>query len=220
MKRKSLILLFLLSLVMISTAIYAEEPSTPDDTSVIPSTESETIIEPDFRNAYWGMTQEEVMQTETEKPSSINENELIYKLTLVGIKAEAHFLFTNNKLTSTYYVSKAQKVPGLNTSIFDLYYRNYETWKNALLSKYGASVEDLEIWKKESAKHKNISIGEQVMNWNLTLITKWVLDRTVIKYVWDRIGVGVNSGFPVINYYDKNSYVDDTIKNKEKLKDF
>jgi hypothetical protein len=221
MKKMGMILLILLSLAIVSIVIHAEEAPTPNITPVVTPAQSETTGEPDFRKAYWGMTKEEVMQTETDKPSSIKDNELVYKVTLAGLKAEAHFLFTNNKLTSTNYASRSMRMGGLVTSIYDQYYKDYETWKDALKVKYGTPVEDREIWKKESAKHMNISIGEQIMKWNLTLISKWVLDRTIIMYVWDRKGVGVNDGYPVINYYDKNTYVDDTTKkNDSKLEDF
>jgi hypothetical protein len=200
MKKLSLILLILLSLSFISIIIHAEEVSSNNENQVTDSTQG--TVEPDFRKTNWGMTKEEVKPTESGELSKESENELIYKATLLDIKAEVHYIFKDKKLITAYYM----KSPLISQGTWEQIYNDYDAWKNALIKKYGKPVDDREIWKKPAAKFQNLNPAQQVGNCNLTLVTEWLTDKTVIQYVWDRKNTFDTKSFPTIYYYDKQNY--------------
>lgn len=103
----------------------------------------------DFRNARWGMTREEVKNTESLKIQFENEQILGYEDVVAGMKSGIAYIFTNNKLTRAKYI-----FAGHHTNNND-YILDYKKLKSLLEKKYGPPREDKTIWKKQDSYYKD-----------------------------------------------------------------
>ena len=93
----------------------------------------------DFRNTSWGMNKEQVKAAEKGAIEEEIEDCLVYKGKIGNYNCYIHYFFTVNKLYRAMY-----QIIGNN------YLDDYNKFKHLIAEKYGATVEDGVVWKKDS----------------------------------------------------------------------
>ena len=107
--------------------------------------------EPDFRKAYWGMTQDEIIALEG-KPETQMDHFISYDVDLFGIDVYCRFDFTDGKFTSASYTPHIQS---------DLTKEElYEIFDQELERRYGPGENfyDKEAGKMKVRFHNNTKI--------------------------------------------------------------
>jgi hypothetical protein len=84
-----------------------------------------------FRKTLWGMTKESVKISEKKEPALDQEATLAYQDTLIGLNMGVYYYFVNNKLVRSGY-GIIEKHSNRN-----LYIKDYDKIKEALIEKYG-----------------------------------------------------------------------------------
>lgn len=158
---------------------------------------SDTYVEgkPDFRKAYWGMSQEAVKSLETSTPIGEQKDQLIYDgLEAAGMSARCVYLFSEDKLYQGIYFFYEEH------DDYNIYIDDYNNCKTALNSVYGNPVADKIYWIDESLKNDTKSYGRAISRGQLEYISMWQTETTEIMMV---LSGGDDSIFQVINYRDK-----------------
>jgi hypothetical protein len=114
----------------------------------------------DFRKTTWGMTQEQVMAAEADRPSEVRrENgEVVLKYEsgngaeLVG---RLIYIFADGKLVRAKYVSNAEH-SNLNDFIVD--FRSVEP---ILMEKYGKPVDERAVWENDAFQQERLPYLDQ-----------------------------------------------------------
>ena len=153
MKRK--ILFLMLFTLFIVTEVYAEDY--------------------DFRKTNWGMSQKEVLASETSKPIGQNAEMIIYKCKILNKDVLAAYCFIQNKLCKAVYMLKNKHS---NTNRF---IKDYQDFKKTLTNKYGKPIEDETRWEKEFFKDEPSLRGMAVSMGHLTYYCTWETDSTEIS---------------------------------------
>lgn len=99
-----------------------------------------------FRNTSWGMTKDEVKNSETAKFLDEDDTSLIYTGKVAGLNTSIFYKFINNKLVSGMYMIE-EKHSNKNSYIDD-----YQNIKKILLDKYGKPSIDDTDWKNDLFK--------------------------------------------------------------------
>ncbi|MEA3515499.1 MAG: hypothetical protein U9R34_08530 [Nanoarchaeota archaeon] len=161
--------------------------------ALISFTVSETYAD-DFRKTKWGMSQNEVLASETLKPSEQTPEMIIYQNRVINKKVLIGYRFIQDKLYSAGYVLQEEH------SHSHHFILDYKDFKNALTSKYGKPESDKEIWrseyyKKTDALHKGwaISVG------NLSYLSQWKTENTEICLILHGDNMKVNCGMTYIS---------------------
>jgi len=128
----------------------------------------------DFRNAKWGMTLNQVKQTEPEKPVKETSELLAYKTNISNFETFAIYIFVGDKLTRAKY-ALLETHSNKNDYITD-----YNTLKSLLNKKYGNSIEDVTRWKNDLYKENYSDWGFAVSLGHLLYYSSWKTDRTEI----------------------------------------
>lgn len=98
--------------------------------------------EPDFRNASWGMTQEQVKETESSPPTEELPNVITYVSEFEGMPAVIGYLFDDGKLTRAGYVmTESYDEPGM-------YVNDFNKLRDLHTTKYGTPAYDTLNWKE------------------------------------------------------------------------
>lgn len=134
MVRKLLIFVFAISLLVQSRAGWGNEYN--------------------FRLTSWGMSQEEVINSE-EKIDPVEKTEHIikYKTQILGRNVELFYIFAQNKLIGSSYRLDENY---LNTQRF---IRTYNKFKQALVKKYGQPDRETTNWNNETFKNDRKKLG-------------------------------------------------------------
>lgn len=136
---------------------------------VIESTTQE-VVNPDIRNANWGMSKEEVKLSETEGILFTEADDMLaYDGVIVsGLKSALGYLFNlNNELFGVNYVITE---PHSNKTAF---IADYNTLKEKLTTKYGPPDEDEEIWKDDLWMDKPEDWGLAIVTGDLMYYCTW-----------------------------------------------
>jgi hypothetical protein len=127
----------------------------------------------DVRNVRWGMSKQEVMNTESKlgKPEYQTEINLGYRSTVLNKDASILYEFRNNKLFSLYYEFKIK-----HTNKND-YIDDYNDVKTALIEKYGRPSEDKIVWKNDLYRDDVQHFGMAVSLGHLVYKANWQVNN-------------------------------------------
>lgn len=135
----------------------------------------------DFRQARWGMSQDEVKSTEKSSPTDERPEVITYREDYDGIPALIGYVFEGGKLVSGGYVfMERHEEPGD-------YIRDYESLKKSLVEEYGKPIVDRVDWKEGEVPEEDPAMfGEAVCSGRLRYLSLWETDTTLLKLTLDR----------------------------------
>ena len=159
MKKKIIVVLICIMAFSVTACGGAKqnEPSTTSEASA--ETTEESVAEPtvetdsakeqdtnkDFRNATWGMTIDEVIESEGKAPELQDEETVAYSSIDVGtIKASLFYTFEAGKLIEGSYILEDSHTNALN------YIDDYNSMKELYIEKYGSPKSDDEKWSDDT----------------------------------------------------------------------
>lgn len=129
-----------------------------------------------FRNTHWGMSREEVKNSEDLELVREQEDVLMYQTNLSGFKAFIGYIFTNNKLTRAKYLI-TETHSNENDHISD-----YNDLNDLLEKKYGEPIEKDKHWKDDLYKDDYSDWGFAVSLGHLAYFTKWETESSYIVH--------------------------------------
>lgn len=135
---------------------------------------------PDFRNARWGMTMEEVMAAETEVVLSVvtGYSTLAGDCVVAGHPVSVFYEFTDSQLSEAFYAFLDEHIND------NLYIDDFEDLKGLLTLKYGPPVVDTAVWKRNLYRNDPDQWGFAVLCGDLKLRAEWDAPRTrVVLYL-------------------------------------
>lgn len=132
---------------------------------------------PDFRKAFWGMSQADVKKLESEKIEGESNDGLMYNDRVFGINCIVGYLFIKDKLYKGVYDFSAPLNAHSNSSD---YLNDFETIKSKLNEKYGIPKKDKTIWKDELYKDKPSDWGTAVSAGQLVRFCEWGKPGSII----------------------------------------
>lgn len=128
----------------------------------------------DFRKARWGMSQEEVIRSESGKPVGRTSEVLKYKSSLDNKDCSIFYKFQNNRLMTGLYA-------------FDIWHTNqnnyildYGRLKELLIKKYGTPLDDEVIWSNDLFKNDHQLYGMAVAMGHLAFVARWETPTTEV----------------------------------------
>lgn len=135
----------------------------------------------DFRQARWGMSQEEVKASEKTSPADERPEVITYWGDFEGMRVLIGYVFENDKLVNGGYMF-AQRHHEFNN-----YIQDYKNLKNYLISKYGRPFADEAIWSVgEDPEEDTKKFAQAVCSGRLRYITVWETSNTLIKLTLER----------------------------------
>jgi hypothetical protein len=166
-------------------------PACPEQTAESPT--------PDFRNAFWGMTQEQVKSTESVTPAEIRQigEEVVVKYDAPledGVPRRLIYIFAKDKLVRAKYIFD-QEHEELNDFILD-----FRTAEPPLREKYGKPASEHAVWENDAFQLERLPYLDQdralasdilpsdqyaglsVSLGYLRLFSQWVTPRTRIVH--------------------------------------
>lgn len=141
-------------------------------------TSSESIAEDfTFRNTKWGMSIDEVKQSEKLKVAQ-EDNELLgYKTRVIDKDVLLAYIFVNTKLVRAKYVL-AERHTNSNDYLID-----YNDFNSILTKKYGEPEEDKTIWRNDLYQDDPSEYGTAVSVGHLLKYAKWQTLSTSITSI-------------------------------------
>jgi hypothetical protein len=142
-----------------------------------PEIDNDAVEKYDFRKAKWGMSREEVQETEETEPILENENTIDYSIILSGMQAQVGYTFKDDELIRAgfFFFSK------LKTK--NDYIEKYNSLKEELIKVNGKPVLDTEKQKDTFQRIDPDNKGEAVCNGDMLYATQWDLPATDIQLV-------------------------------------
>lgn len=137
---------------------------------------SSLIYGQDFRKTTWGMTKNQVKQTETSEIIKETNEAILYSVKLAGYESFVGYIFVDNKLTRAKYLI-IEKHSNKNDYIVD-----YSSIKNLLEKKYGIPKEHEKIWKNDLYKDDYSQWGFAISLGHLMYYSIWETDKTDIIF--------------------------------------
>ncbi len=135
-----------------------------------PSVEEEKT--PDFRNVYWGMSREEVAESQDLEAEVILDDTLYYEVEENGEKVLVFFYFKENKLVRGECIIEmgdkewSIRVPEMTES--------YAKFRDQLIGTYGAPLaEDYRVWEDKDPAYINDSDMTNLYHGRLRYLTEW-----------------------------------------------
>lgn len=142
-----------------------------------PEIDNDAVEKYDFRKAKWGMSRQEVKESEETEPILENENTIDYSTILLGMQAQVGYTFKDDELIRAgfFFFSK------LKTK--NDYIEKYHSLKEELTKVNGKPVLDTEKQKDPSQTIDSDNKGEAVCNGDMLYATQWDLPATDIQLV-------------------------------------
>ena len=159
-----------------------------------------------FRNTKWGMSIDEVKQSEKAEQYLQRENVLGYKDQLLDLDVSCNYLFVDNQLFRASYVINEKH------SNDNLYIDDYNKLKKALNKKYKTAVADKSLWKNDLYKDDRSQWGFAISLGHLTYFIYWETKDTDIILVLK----GDNYKIDLILQYNSKELKDLGAKQEEK----
>lgn len=130
---------------------------------------------PDFRNARWGMTMNQVAESEEIVLIPLSEHPVLAgSVTVASMKSNVYFEFVDSQLSEAFYVF-------LDTHVNEnLYITDFEKLRELLTLKYGPPGEDEMIWRRDLRRDKQDQWGFAVVCGDLIYRAEWDTPRTRI----------------------------------------
>ena len=120
-----------------------------------------------FRKTRWGMSIQQVKQSEPIEPDESKENILLYKINILNKNVFLVYFFVNNKLVRARYVL-AEEHSNKNDFIND-----YDEFKEIIKKKYGKPVKEDIFWKSRIYKNDPSNYGMAIATGNLIYLSSW-----------------------------------------------
>lgn len=140
----------------------------------------EPAFEYDFKTFLWGASKEEVIAVEgipdiDSKRDGVDAEFIGYETEAVGLDVALTYSFCDDGLYDvTYMLTETH-------SNEELYIDDYNTFKKALIKKYGEPMVDVERWSDDSKKEYYADRkGDALCYGYLQYVTLWSLDRTAL----------------------------------------
>lgn len=200
--------MFALALVLFatSTVLAQEEAYTIDGRKVILFDNGkwkDAENDPHFRQAFWGMSKDQVKQKETARiiqedmnAKGIENYDIIgYEGQVLGLPASIIYVFAEDKLVRTQYVLTAKHANEND------YIKDYKKVRDGLADKYRKPEKDETIWKdndsKKQYKDQPEKYGTALMEGHLRYYSSWETTETNIS-----LGLQSNNGgvYHVVEY--------------------
>ena len=139
--------------------------------------DNEAVEKHDFRLARWGMSMEEVMESEETEPGLKSDNTLDYSVFIMGMQTQIGYTFKDNELIRAgfFFLTK----PKTQNEYID----NYLKIKKKLIRANGEPVLDTVQPKDPSKKIDQANMGQAVCNGDVIYATQWDLPATDIQLV-------------------------------------
>lgn len=172
--------------------------STNEQTSdKVETSKPEEKIEGDFRSASWGMSIEEVKQTESQPPDEAIGNALLYTGNkILDFSVATLYQFSDDKLVMGGYVFTQTHSEKLQ------YYQDYKKIAEAYKEKYGDPTLENANWLNDLYKSDPKDWGRAIAAGHVTFQTVWKTQNTIIIVATTgdnyKITLGVN--YTDINY--------------------
>jgi hypothetical protein len=150
--------------------------------SILLISQSAYSNEYDFRKVRWGMSQKEIMKSESAKPSCLN-------CFGGGIEFLGYMVSVLYKDVMLAYVSDQDKLIRASYKIIENhtnkndYIEDYKDFKEALIKKYGKPKLDQTGWKNDLYKGKPSDWGLAISLGHLEYFSSWETDSTEIKCI-------------------------------------
>lgn len=129
-----------------------------------------------FRNARWGMTEAEVIETEGREPSEKAAGVLVYTGTVAGLDALIFYQFTDGFLSEGVYAIVEQYTNPNNHA------RDYDTLKDLLTEIYGEPESENDVWKNPYYRNRPTDErGRAASRGELIMYASWSTDSTAIQ---------------------------------------
>ena len=138
---------------------------------------SEAVEKYDFRRAKWGMSKQEVMESEEDEPALQSENTLDYSVFIMGIQTQVGYTFKDDKLIRAgfFFLTK----PDTNNKYVD----NYLEIKEELIKANGEPVIDAVKQKDPTKEIDPDNRGDAACNGDVIYASQWDLPATDIQLV-------------------------------------
>lgn len=153
----------------------------------------------DFRNTYWGMTQDEVIASETEDLVEQSDEWLAYYSTdVAGMSSDIGYKFESNSLVAAIYAFDEE-----HTNEND-YINDFSDLKEALTSVYGTPSIDTITWKNDLYKDDPQDYGFAVSCGHLVYVASWKTPTTEISLVLhgDNFDISLGIRYQSIGFVD------------------
>ena len=166
-----------------------------------------------FRKTKWGMSMQEVKNSETVKPMDgegwDTENVLAYKIRVLKKDVLLLYIFVENKLIRAKYMLM-ERHTNKNSFIQD-----YKDFKKVLTEKYGEPMKDDVLWLNDLYKDDYSDWGTAISLGHLTHYATWETAVTEITCFLYGENYEITCG---VEYSTKNSALLNIVKESEKKK--
>jgi len=176
----------ILTLILITVFIFScsnDNKPTQDHDNSIPQSETIKIqnenIESgelyDFRSARWGMTMEDVIESEPEKPISKSDNTLDFMTTILDMQTQVRYTFKDDQLIRGGFFFK------VNDNEKKDYIDSYNKLKEMLIQinrkPFIDTIRQIDTFKKID----DSNMGEAVCNGDVIYASQWDIPRADIQ---------------------------------------
>jgi hypothetical protein len=159
----------------------------------------------DFRKTRWGMTKQEVINSE--RGLRDYNNQLTKEDIINGLSVFVFYEFDNNILVGGHYIFNVEH------TISNLYISDYNNINSALDSKYGAQFKYEETWNSDLFKNKPNKRGLALSIGAVSYYTSWKTNRS---YIVHQMTGDDDYILHLISYF-KSGYVPKSFDNDSKL---
>ena len=128
----------------------------------------------DFRKATWGMSANQVKQTETAKLVTHTNHKLTYATRLLGQEVTLMYIFVDNKLVRTRYDNAENHINNIE------YFRYYDKLVSTLKDKYGPPTEEFTYYENDQLKDRPGTWATALGAGRIAKFTVWELGETQI----------------------------------------
>lgn len=160
----------------------------------------------DFRNVKWGMSVQNVIDSESLTLIANQDEQLFYSTSILNRECYLFYGFKNNNLlNSAGYFFKIEH------SNFNSYIDDYLEIQNALISKYGEPLENERIWNNDLLKNNTQNWGTAISMGYLQYRSLWKTETTkiILKMYGDNYEISLGLIYGDINYTPKSPATDD-----------
>jgi hypothetical protein len=214
---KKIIVIFLVFYVCLTTSVTAEEyvynskgqKILLKDNFTWEYIENSNSEKFNFRESIWGMSLENVKETEFGNQKYDKDGLLVYSDIISGFTSDVVYIFIKNQLVRSKYVFKNEHS---NKTDF---IEDYNKIKKNLEKKYGISIYDKPIWKNDLYKSDPNEWGMAIAVGHLQYFSQWETEDTdVLLYL---VGENYKMNFG-IEYASKSlSSLEDQVKEENIL---
>jgi hypothetical protein len=180
---KKIIILSLIPNFLICTNISAKSTNKRSYINISKTDSEQEDNSPDFRKIRWGMSIQQVSETEKSSPESQNSNFIVYKDKLMELDTNVTYFFEKGKLIKASYLSE----PSSNNP--EDYIVNFLKIKKTMTEKYGIPFSDSSSDINFVSKEMYRQIGEVVERGGQSFDVKWETPRTKIKMTMVKPGI-------------------------------